>query len=742
MKKQILFFSLFASTYAYSQNVGIGTSTPNASAKMDISATDRGVLIPRVALTMTTTAAPVTLPANSLLVYNTQTAGDVTPGFYYWSSTANAWIRMAEGKAGWEITGNNGITAANFLGTINGADLNIRTTNAQRMVVTAAGNVGVGDPSPAALFTVGNGDLMQVVSTGHTRTINGTAALPAFSFTGDTDNGIYSAGANIFNIATNAAERMRVDANGNVNIGNAGATTAGAIFEVSATDRGVLIPRVALTSKALAGPITTPVTSMLVYNTATAQTGTANAVTPGHYYWDGTKWVRITGDGWVVGTSAATVNAIGAAASSGFFGTTTNSHVDLVTNGTVRGRLSNLGEFFIGTTVTALPGDLMNGVGNATFPWAVNGYTSFNGGGVYGAIQAGTAAWGAVQGEYQGTAATGAGVRGLYASNSAGTSFDNLAAGVQGDVVGAPTYYVGTYKFGVYGNGGNVTRTGGVLGNEYGTRGALGYYSSTSLDYSVYGFGTAFTTGVAAGKPVENEGGVGNTPNTNQAMLKTVNTFSLEPNSHIGLGIYGGMMGGWVRGLKYGFNVKGETYSMYVDGKGYTTEPLAYLMPTATDERVAGYMATTMQPEITAKGKTQMKHGQAYVAFDDNFKKVMSANVDDIIITATPQGATQGIYISQITAEGFYIKENNNGNSAATIAWMATSPIKSADTQVDAELLSKEFDVKMNGVMFNDNNTTDTPQSMWWDGTQMRWDTPPAPFHKPEHAGNMPSRGQ
>ena len=86
----------------------------------------------------------------------------------------------------------------------------------------------------------------------------------------------------------------------------------------------------------------------------------------------------------------------------------------MVSNNIVRGRLSNLGEFFIGTTVTALPGDLMNGVGNVTFPWAVNGYTNQNGGGVYGSVTAGTTAFAGVQGEYVGTGATGSGVRGIY----------------------------------------------------------------------------------------------------------------------------------------------------------------------------------------------------------------------------------------------------------------------------------------------------------------------------------------
>ena len=114
-------------------------------------------------------------------------------------------------------------------------------------------------------------------------------------------------------------------------------------------------------------------------------------------------------------------------AGTNFLGTTDAQNVDFRTNNLVRGRFSALGEFFVGTLNTIIVGDLMNAVGNPTFYWAVNGYSpaGVNGGAVYGMIQAAnTTVFGAVQGEYYGSNAGGAGVRGI-----AGT---NTAIGVQG----------------------------------------------------------------------------------------------------------------------------------------------------------------------------------------------------------------------------------------------------------------------------------------------------------------------
>lgn len=81
-----LLILLMVSIPLFSQNVGIspaGASAPNAAAGLDVKFGDKGFLISRVALQSTADAAPVTSHIAGMLVYNTATAGDVTPGFYY-----------------------------------------------------------------------------------------------------------------------------------------------------------------------------------------------------------------------------------------------------------------------------------------------------------------------------------------------------------------------------------------------------------------------------------------------------------------------------------------------------------------------------------------------------------------------------------------------------------------------------------------------------------------------------------
>jgi hypothetical protein len=93
--KTLLIAIAILASYTLMAQVAVTTdgSSADPSAMLEVKSTDKGMLIPRVALTGTTDVTTISSPATSLLVYNTATAGDVTPGFYYWNGTA--WTPMA-----------------------------------------------------------------------------------------------------------------------------------------------------------------------------------------------------------------------------------------------------------------------------------------------------------------------------------------------------------------------------------------------------------------------------------------------------------------------------------------------------------------------------------------------------------------------------------------------------------------------------------------------------------------------
>jgi hypothetical protein len=80
--KQFIFslFFIILCTLSSQAQVGINTATPNTSAALDVTSTDKGLLIPRVSST-----ANVTAPTAGMMVY--QTGG--TAGFYFYSTSWN-----------------------------------------------------------------------------------------------------------------------------------------------------------------------------------------------------------------------------------------------------------------------------------------------------------------------------------------------------------------------------------------------------------------------------------------------------------------------------------------------------------------------------------------------------------------------------------------------------------------------------------------------------------------------------
>jgi hypothetical protein len=94
---------MLTSLGSYAQNMGVNATgvPPNANAGLDVDFTDKGILIPRVALTGTANFAPLAAHVAGMIVYNTATAGDVTPGFYYNNGTR--WVQASLPAMHWVI---------------------------------------------------------------------------------------------------------------------------------------------------------------------------------------------------------------------------------------------------------------------------------------------------------------------------------------------------------------------------------------------------------------------------------------------------------------------------------------------------------------------------------------------------------------------------------------------------------------------------------------------------------------
>ncbi|QIG89340.1 hypothetical protein G6R40_06435 [Chryseobacterium sp. POL2] len=139
-----IILGLNANAQVTSQKIGTNPTTKNAGAVLEVEATDKGVLLPRVALTGTTDTTTVPNRVNALTVFNTATvtgANAVTPGYYYWNTTSNRWVAVTtEASNDWKLGGNAGTNpATHFIGTTDNQPLVFKVNNKEHLRITPTG---------------------------------------------------------------------------------------------------------------------------------------------------------------------------------------------------------------------------------------------------------------------------------------------------------------------------------------------------------------------------------------------------------------------------------------------------------------------------------------------------------------------------------------------------------------------------------------------------------------------------
>jgi hypothetical protein len=181
MKTKITLIALLLLPSVFFAQVGIGTTTPDASAKLEINATDKGFLPPRVALTSASDAATIATPAIGLFIYNTATAGtapnDVTPGFYYYGGSQ--WQRIINQQP----DGNLGIGTSTPSTKL---EIQSATANDSGLKLT---NLTSSSP-------VSSGATLGVDASGNVVTVQGSSFSPVFGSASPSGTVNIAAGAN------------------------------------------------------------------------------------------------------------------------------------------------------------------------------------------------------------------------------------------------------------------------------------------------------------------------------------------------------------------------------------------------------------------------------------------------------------------------------------------------------------------------------------------------------------------
>jgi trimeric autotransporter adhesin len=158
MKRAQLFCYILCTGLApatlFSQNIGVGTNAPHSSSQVDITSTNRGLLMPRMG---TTSLNAIANPAKGLMVYDSaMNQLMVNMG----NNTTPNWQTIVA-RSGWGLKGNTGTNpATDFIGTIDAQPLRFRVGNILSGYIDGTSrNVLFGPGIPSSLLYTENTSL-------------------------------------------------------------------------------------------------------------------------------------------------------------------------------------------------------------------------------------------------------------------------------------------------------------------------------------------------------------------------------------------------------------------------------------------------------------------------------------------------------------------------------------------------------------------------------------------------------
>jgi len=331
-----------------------------------------------------------------------------------------------------------------------------------------------------------------------------------------------------------------------------------------------------------------------------------------------------------------------------FIGTTDATDFVIRTNNTERMRVLSSGKIGIGVTVVGAL-DLVDVVGSASTPYAINGFITVPGAGVYG----------------QGTS----GGYGIYGNSSLyGVFGQGGAAGVYGWDSASTGFAIignqrrsGNHAIAAIGGGINVIYIPAVSVGLTASGDTIGLYAKAKSNAASSGAGTGIV-GVGNGL------GVYTTLGRGSGIAGTGLTIGVAGFSTSGLTGTAGVptAGGYFENAlgASSINVYVAAYNGATQFKILGSGTVSTIVKDMNENNVI--MFSTESPEVLFQdyGSGKLQNGFAHITLDPVFSKnIFISEKTPLRVFIQPEGNCNGVYVTNKSKTGFDVYELNNGNS-------------------------------------------------------------------------------
>lgn len=633
MKNVLLLFMLTLGIISHAQ-VAINTdaTAPDNSAMLDVKSTNRGILVPRMTTAQRTAIAA---PAAGLLVFDNTTGS-------FWFYSAGAWVELTDqGSLQWTPAGSN--------------------------ISYTAGNVGIGDATPASTLTVGNGDKFLVSGTQGDVTFTDDEASIQFPATTNPNSPMIY----MFGSGTQNADRMVIGHSPSYpRWGIEYHDTTDMFYLRSSSERGFAFD---LNYGNLGIGLDVPDARLHVANSPYFRTAVF-----------GSEAGNVTSNTNVsIGSTDSDARLfIGKDASD--FGeiiwryspNPSEGYLSISSKGASTLSLQESGgRIGVGTTLPQSRFEVYSGINNFTQLGKNNSIAN-----VFFLNQ---------------DPAGGYNQSTLYVSRdrtsaSPGISYQNHYTNA---ALKAYSNYGDPYTFALTAYGWNdYERSGALLGcDEFGNYwGALGYKNSGGTNYG--GYFTSYTSG--GGK-------------------------SSQTATGIGLGAWGDLMGADIHGKVYGLYAEGGEFAIYAKGTSVQNGPQLHLQPNGTEQQTVLYAHVSTDMTVQTSGYATLSSGKATIQFDKSFAEAISPDFP-VVVTITPLGVSQGIYLTEVDEKGFGVAESGEAKSNVRFAFIAIGKRAGYENPIiSADVTRSDYTTRISRGLHNDADTKSEGEGLYYENGKL-----------------------
>jgi|GEM_PF-4932042 len=267
------------------------------------------------------------------------------------------------------------------------------------------------------------------------------------------------------------------------------------------------------------------------------------------------------------------------------------------------------------------------------------------------------AGWHTITGEDCGLTANGLWCGGMGWGDDVGTGRGLVGIG---DATNLPLGIVTANGSGVCGFSSNST---GVFGCSDNNVGLWGYTYSTTYACIQGGSSSLNTSGLLA------------VCNTGSRAVETIGGDNLALGEY-SMGVFNTpIQNGDYNGLYVGANVVAY---------GYWTH-----LKSSKSEDICAAAILSPDANVVLSGTSELRDGKGSVTFDETFKELISTSIP-INVIATPTQECNGVFVSEVSMNGFTVKELMSGKSTASFSWIAIGRRKGCEERrVYAERILK-----------------------------------------------------